>query len=174
MFWEPDRKLYALLLCLAALLLGASLATVSPEEPDQMFLVARSELLSLKAISERLREDSQMLKSEAESWKQNSEQLEIELENSDVEIANLQSKLKTQGLRLTELGSLLDASETRVAELRISVEELVRQASGLMTLSDQLKRDLSRMRLERNLWRIAAMVAGVIAGVGWTMILWYP
>jgi septal ring factor EnvC (AmiA/AmiB activator) len=169
--WEPDRKLYALLLCVLAFLLVASLATVSPEE---MFLVTKGELLSLKAISERLREDSQMLKSEAESWKQNSEQLEIELENSDAEISNLQSRLKEQQSRLTELGNMLKESQTQAQQFKELVMELGTRASGLMKLSEQLKRDLSQMRRSRDFWRILSGVLAVLAGVGWTMILYYP
>ncbi len=88
--WEPDRKLYALLLCLAALLLGASLATVSPEE---MYLVNQNELRILLEISETLKADSENLKAEARSWQQTSETLELELENSTIELTALQSEL---------------------------------------------------------------------------------
>ncbi len=169
--WEPDRKLYALLLCLAALLLGASLATVSPEE---MYLVNQNELRILLEISETLKADSENLKAEALSWRQTSETLEIELENSTIELTALQSELIWQKKRLSELQQSLENSAKLAEELAQSAKESATQASYFEASTTQLVKDLSRSNKERNLWRIAAMVSGVIAGVGWTMILWYP
>ena len=169
--WEPDRKLYALLLCLAALLLVASLATVSPEEH---YLMTQNELRLLLEISETLKENSSTLKAEADSWKQTSETLEIELENSTVEITNLRLELEAQRPRLTELGTMLAASETQAGVLaqRLKVSETI--ASGLEQSTIRLSKDLSISNKWKGIWRLAAMVAGAIAAVGWTMILWYP
>jgi hypothetical protein len=172
--WEIDRRVYALLLFVWALLLVASLATVSPEEPEPMYLIRHSELLSLRDISERLREDSGMLKNEAASWKQNSEALEIELESSTLEISALQNELHEQKTHLTELGNMLAESQNQVIVFRELVMELGTRATDSMQLSKQLQRDLSRMRLERNIWRIVGIVSSVLAATGWTMILYWP
>jgi septal ring factor EnvC (AmiA/AmiB activator) len=169
--WEPDRKLYALLLCLAALLLVASLATVSPEE---MYLVNQNELRILLEISETLKADSENLKAEARSWQQTSETLELELENSTIELTALQSELIWQKKRLSELQQSLENSAKLAEELAQSAKESATRVNDLEQSTTRLVKDLSKSNKERNLWRIAAMVAGVIAGVGWTMILWYP
>ena len=169
--WPPDRKLYALLLCVWALLLVASLATVSPEE---MYLMTQNELRLLLEISETLKANSETLKAEADSWKQTSETLEIELENSAVEITSLRLELESQRPRLTELGIMLAASETQAGVLaqRLKASEMI--ANGLEASTIRLVKDLSKSNKEKSLWRLAAMVAGAIAAVGWTMILWYP
>jgi hypothetical protein len=179
--WEPDRRVYALLLFVWALLLVASLATVSPEEPEPMYLIRHSELLSLRAISKRLREDSGMLKNEAASWKQNSEALELELENSSVELSMLKTELETliveletQRPRLTELGSLLISSEKLVEELKRLVAELEARANFLIQSLEQSNRALSQVTRSRNFWRILAFVFLGVGGAGWTMILYWP
>jgi DNA repair exonuclease SbcCD ATPase subunit len=169
--WEPDRKIYALLVCLAALLLVASLATVSPEE---MYLVNQNELRILLEISETLKSDSENLKAEARSWQQTSETLELELENSTIELTALQSELIWQKKRLSELQQSLENSAKLAEELAQSAKESATRVNDLEQSTTRLVKDLSKSNKERNLWRIAAMVAGFIAGVGWTMILWYP
>jgi len=169
--WEPDRKIYAMLLCLWAFLLVVSLATVSPEE---MYLVNQNELRILLEISETLKADSENLKAEARSWQQTSETLELELENSTIELTALQSELIWQKKRLAELQQSLENSAKLAEELAQSAKESATQASYFEASTTRLVKDLSKSNKERNLWRVAAMVAGVIAGVGWTMILWYP
>jgi hypothetical protein len=169
--WEPDRKIYILLVCLAALLLVASLATVSPEE---MYLMTQNELRLLLEISDNLKENSLTLSKEVAVWKDNSERLDAELETLSDEMETLRLEFDQQKPLLTKLGLMLDESQTQAGELKVRLETSETRATGLEQSMTQLVKDLSRMRLERNLWRIAAMVAGVIAGVGWTMILWYP
>jgi septal ring factor EnvC (AmiA/AmiB activator) len=176
--WEPDRKLYALLFSLWVLLLVASLATVSPE---QMYLMTEAELMSLPSISDRLSKKSETLKAEAENWKKNSEALELELENSSVEISLLRTELgalrielQLQSPRLTELGLMLAASETRAGELARQAKDSATTLRSLEQFIARLKTDLSQMRRSRDIWRILSGVLAVLAGVGWTMILYYP
>lgn len=177
--WEPDRRVYALLLFVWALLLVASLATVSPQE--QMFLVKQSELLSMRSLSAKLKESEQMLKEQVANWKSNSAMLETELENSNVEVSLLKTELgtlrielETQRPRLTELGSLLVGSEKLVEELKRLVEELGTRANFLTQSLEQSSRALSQITRSRNFWRILAGVLAVMAATGWTMILYYP
>jgi septal ring factor EnvC (AmiA/AmiB activator) len=169
--WEPDRKLYALLLCVWALLLVASLATVSPEE---MYLVNQNELRILLEISDTLKTDSENLKAEAQSWRQTSETLETELENSTIELTALQGELSWQKKRFSELQQSLENSAKLAEELAQSAKESAMRANDLEQYTTQLVKDLSKSNKERNLWRIVAMVAGSLAAIGWTMILYYP
>jgi len=177
--WEPDVKLYVFLLSLGALLLVASLATVSPEE--QMFLVKQSELVSLRSLSDSLKESERMLKEQVANWKSNSESLELELENSNVELSMLKTELETlivelakQKPRLTELGSLLITSEKLVDELKRLVEELGTRANFLTQSLEQSNRALSQVTRSRNFWRILAFVFLGVGGAGWGMILYWP
>jgi len=173
--WPLDVRVYVFLLSLGALLLVASLATVSPAEP--MFLVTQSELLSLQNISASLKESKQMLSDEVANWKSNSQSLELELENSSVELSMLTSELNDlrlalsqQSVHLTELGRLLDESQTQATASRLSVLALETESNNLMSLLEQSNADLSRMRRDRDMWRMNALGAAVLGIVGWVMV----
>lgn len=169
--WPPDRKLYAFLLSLWALFLVASLATVSPEEH---YLMTQNELRLLLEISNSLKENSLTLSKEVLVWKENSERLDAELETLSDEMESLRQDYDLQKPLLTELGNMLKTSETQAGVLaqRLKVSETI--ASGLEQSTIRLSKDLSISNKWKGIWRLAAMVAGAIAAVGWTMILWYP
>jgi chromosome segregation ATPase len=76
--------------------------------------------------------------------------------------------------RLSELQQSLENSAKLAEELAQSAKESATQASYFEASTTRLVKDLSKSNKERNLWRVAAMVAGSLAAIGWTMILWYP
>jgi septal ring factor EnvC (AmiA/AmiB activator) len=169
--WPPDRKLYAFLLFVWALFLVVSLDTVSPEEH---YLMTQNELRLLLEISDNLKENSLKLSSEVAIWKENSERLDAELETLSDEMETLRNEYDLQKPLLTELGNMLKKSETQAGELAQKLRASEAIATGLEASTTRLAKDLSKSNKEKGLWRIAAMVAGAIAAMGWIMILWYP
>lgn len=169
--WPPDRRIYALLLCLAVFLLVASLATVSPEE---MYLMTQNELRILLEISDNLKENSLTLSKEVLLWKENSERLDAELETLSDEMESLRLEYDQQKPLLTKLGTMLAESETQAEELVQKLKASEAIANGLEQSTIRLSKDLSKCKTEKGLWRIAAIIAGSLAAAGWTMILWWP